>query len=305
MIDSKKPKPVPAEAPQEPPAAAPVVDEPANPINPDQPPSQPERPAGRASSSQGILPKLITRFSTPFPILNTQYITVDVTGMSDFFKVVWDQIITALYPDRDFNLARIITQERFNCVCQYLASTRIQTVFTKLNGARLDPHHAIPSFIEVPECIALVINTIGAIHVQDGAYRLVPQLPVPADAVAAAAAFDALAPADHVRSFIRLVSAAEARGFIRTATITSDENGTPWWMLSARSAVDQAEVAASLPTCQVVSVFKEWSGHDALLSALVQRQNDGLVPQVDLRPKWTTSIITGCNGLRRAFCLKA
>lgn len=262
--------------------------------------------SGQRSSSDpgsGVLAHMANRFSTPFPHANTQTVQVKTADMVNYFGTIWDSLTTAIYPDSSFEPAGLITRDNFILVCRYLTKARIDHVFASTAGLRLSGCIDIPPEFQIPKCLADVINGIGTIFISSGAFMVIPQ-PESAPEDAACGLHNVVSHA-MLCGFASLVKSAHVRDFIRVSTVSSVVEGTAWWLLTARDPTNTTIIANGLDRVFVAATFPEWKPVDGLLCAIVQRQFDGLFPNLLTGLTWTFDTVRGISGLRSNFNMDA
>lgn len=255
------------------------------------------------SPSSGVLSQIASRFTAPFPVATSQYVTVDTANMASYFSSLFNALVTVIYPDSTYEPQNMITIDQFVLVCRYLTKARIDHVYSAASGRRPPSRIAIPRDFEVPKSLADVINGIGTVLINGAAFNVIPQPEAdpqdPAQRLTNRVSFDIL------QSFAALVAAALARGFIRTGFISSVPEGTAWWLLTARTPANPTVIANDSDAANVYGVFKEWTPSDGVICAIVQRQNDGLFPDMLVALMWSFDTVRGIAGLRRTFNLRA
>lgn len=256
----------------------------------------------KSTQPGGIINLIANRFSSPFPTADTQFVIVNTADIS-WYGTIWDTLISAIYPDGNFVAENVITRDNFILVCRYLTKARIDHVYATVSGRRANNRIPIPREYEIPKCLADVINGIGAITISSGAFMVIPQSEAhPADN---AVALGTVVTHVMLSLFSRLVKACTARNLIRGSFISSVPEGTAWWILSARLPGNIADIANNLDSVTVMATFKEWSPADGIFCAIVQRQNDGLIPNILVGTTWSMDTIRGISGLRNTFNLDA
>lgn len=260
-------------------------------------------PGSHPSASGGILMHIANRFGTPIPLADTQFIRIDTSGMTGYFESLWDALVTAIYPDSSYDDTGVISAQNFSNVCRYLTKARIDQVYSSASGRRPPGRIAIPRDYEIPKALADVVNGIGPVLVNGGAFTVIPEPEAaPADP---STGLPNLVPYAVLTSFSRLVKAASCRGLIRTSYLSSAIDGTAWWLLTARKASNISTVALNDNQVTTAGVFKEWTPSDGVLCSIVQRGNDGLIPDLLPQLTWVFDTIPGVVGLRRTFNLDA
>lgn len=262
--------------------------------------SEPDTSVRSSRTSGGILAMLANRFSSPFPIALTAYITVDTENMVPYFKSMWDSLIEAIYPDQNYVSANFISADNFALVYRYLTKARVDHVYASASGCRTPTH--IPMYYKIPKSLADLINGIGVVTIQAGAFTVIPQ----PEKEAEDATKHVISSVSHdtLSSFAFLVEAAYIRGFIRTSLISSVPEGTAWWLLTARSEGDPTTIAENADSSMVFGSFKEWTPADGILCAIVQNKFDGAINNVN-GLLWGFDTVRGISGLRRSFNLDA
>lgn len=256
----------------------------------------------RAEPPAGILLQLCARFSTPVPQLYSLDVEIETINMSTYFKTLRNALITALYPDHRFHAAGLITEDNFVLVCRYLTKSRLDYVYAATTGRRLDGRIAMPRDMLIPKALADIINGIGPLTIQAGAYTLIPKPETrPADA---AQRLETLVTHVMLNQFSQLVNACASRNYIRTGFLSNVIPAMAWWALGVYNAAVVDELANGVDSTRIVAAFKEWTPADAVLAAIVQRQFTGITIY-DPYHKWTCDTIVGCLGLQTAFNLEA
>lgn len=256
----------------------------------------------KSTQPGGIINLIANRFNSPFPIADTQFVIVNTADIS-WFGTIWDTLISAINPDGNFIAENVITRGNFVLVCRYLMKARIDHVYATVSGRRANARIPIPREYEVPKCLADVINGVGAVTISSGVFMVIPQ----SEAAPADNAVTLGTAVTHamLNLFSRLVKASTARNLIRGAFISSVPEGTAWWILSARQPANIVEIANDIDSVVVVATFKEWSPADGIFCSIVQRQNNGLFPDLLTGITWSVDTIRGVSGLRNTFNLDA
>lgn len=232
-----------------------------------------EQDTFKSTQPGGIINLIANRFSSPFPIADTQFVIVNTADIS-WYGTIWDTLISAIYPDANFVADNVITMANFVLVCRYLTKARIDHVYETVSGRRANNRIPIPREYEIPKCLADVINGIGAITISSGAFMVIPQSEAhPADN---AVALGTVVTHAMLSLFSRLVKACTARNLIRGAFVSSVPEGTAWWILSARQPGNIVNIANDIDSVTIVATFKEWSPSDGIFCSLVQRQTDDI-----------------------------
>lgn len=239
--------------------------------------------------------------STPYPIVDDIFLVVDTAKMETFFKYVWTAIVNCIYPDSRFTTSGLISQANFVLVCRYLFKARIDQVYSSVSGRRPVQRIALSKDYLVPRCLSDLANGIGTFSAQGGALNFIPT--PENDPNDQTQRLTSLVSQDIQNAFSRLVKAAERRGFITLHPIGNISAGTAWWLLSVRNSSDHSIIATDSNNVWISSTFKEWTPADAIMAAVVQRQYDGLVENVEVASKWTTDSITGIASVRETFII--
>ncbi|CAH0387557.1 unnamed protein product [Bemisia tabaci] len=160
-----------------------------------------------------------------------------------------------------------------------------------VSGRRPATRVGIPREFALPKALADIINGFGLLIVQGGWLKYCP--PPEADPEAQENREISFGTHQHLQQFTNLNEVAVVRKLIRPGYILSVPTGTGWWMLSARTAFNVAEVAENADNVKVVAVFKEWTPADAIYCGIVQRGNTGLEGDSDAAFKWSTGDFFG------------
>ena len=234
----------------------------------------------------------------PIPIHTDVLIPVESVLMSPFFGHLHEDICNALSLSSNCG---IISREHWILVCRYLTKARCD-LFCPAHDPRFINITAIPQFLEVPKALADVINGIGKVKVLSGAFSVVPAPEQTPDQPSSRLEF--IVTINMLDAFTSLIVAAKSRRLIQVATIGDQTEGTAWWAISARDSTNQDKVANQSDSVIIKSAFREFTPTDALMCAIVQRQNDGHLPGASA-DVWTSNTITGTISIRHMFCLKA
>ncbi|CAH0388482.1 unnamed protein product [Bemisia tabaci] len=98
---------------------------------------------------------------------------------------------------------------------------------------------------------------------------------------------------------------AKVASLINTGYISSVEQGTAWWVLTARNVEKPVDLATGDSAGKISASFHEYTPSDALLCAIVQRQNSGLEDNCDSLLKWTFGEVENIPTIRSAYNLQA
>ncbi|CAH0392746.1 unnamed protein product [Bemisia tabaci] len=170
-------------------------------------------------------------------------------------------------------------------------------------GRRPEGRIGIAKAVELPKALADIINGIGLHIGQGGALKFIPR---PEDNPGQAAdRLQVRADYNILANFAHLVQDAKSAGHIRTGSTSSQELGTAWWVISGRKSEDPSEVAAVAESVRIDSAFPEFTPSDALLCAIVERQNTGLEDNTDILLKWTFGEVENVPSIRVAYNIQA
>lgn len=273
-----------------------------DPINVPLPPERHrEPPHTRNHIPEGILTQLAGCLSGPAPCHDDVHVIVNTENYIPWFHTLYETIVYLVYPDFDpVAQLNVITEANFTLVCRYLMKARVDNVYGRITGRRPPRRIPIPLDMLVPNALAIVINAIGVVTVDSGAYPVIPQ-PEAVNVADVNENLDVRVTHNILGAFTRLITAAANRGLIRTGFISSQPNGTAYWLLSARDSQNPADVAdGDANHCHVFAVFKEWTPSDALLASITLNQFDGMFGGND-ELKWTTDPTRAIGGLRQSF----
>jgi hypothetical protein len=229
-------------------------------------------------------------------------IQVNTEGMESFFRQIRTSILHKIYPDDQDPPADIISEANWTLVCRYLTKARIDTIWSSLTGYRRSDRVPIPKGVDVPKSLADVINSIGAITIMDGAYLLIPA-PEP-QAIFHGLDLRNLVTKTMLIAFNTFVDTAKRLNIIKIDMIGAHNTGSGWWTISARNSANTENVAHDAQTIVIRSAHTKFTPTDAILAAIVQRGNNGILFNMD--PTFTTTDpISNCFELRRQFALEA
>lgn len=240
--------------------------------------------------------------SSPFLIFPIVYITVESEAFNSFFSKIWYGLIRTMYPDSRYDAAGIITEEQFQLVCRYFLKARIDHVYSTHSGRRPEHRIAMPRQFMLPKCVSDIINSVGYVAINGGAYRCVPQPELAA--VDQARRLHVRVTHAMLSGYSHLISNAISRNLVKEGFLSSETNGTAWWLLSPRTTQDITANAVNQDECQVIGVFKEWTPADACYAAMVQRGFNGHVASLSDR-LWSTDYITGISSMTYSFLTSA
>jgi hypothetical protein len=273
-------------------------------INVPQPPRRAHAPPAALNHSVetfGLLTEMSRTRTGPAPMHDDVYIIVDSANYTGYFTSLYETVIRLVYPDFDPAAAvGVITEDNFIRVCRYLMKARCDHVFGKVSGRRPPRRIPIPSEMLVPNALAQVINGIGVVVVDSGAYPVIPQ-PEAINAVDANQNLDVVVTHAILRQFVNLVTAASNRGLIRTGTVSTITQGTAYWILTARDTANPDVVAPQDANhCTIYSVVKDWTPADAMLAAICLNQYPGQFASMT-EMKWTCEPFRAIGGIRASF----
>jgi hypothetical protein len=242
----------------------------------------------------GILTHLSRTLEGPSPVHDDVYVVVNSANFVGYFESLYETIIHLIYPDFDPAAAvGVISEENFVLVCRYLMKARCDHVYGRVTGRRPPRRIPVPSDMAVPAALALVINGIGSVVVDSGAYPVIPQ-PEAINAQDANANLDVLITHNILGAFTNFVKAASNRGLINAGFLSTVTEGTPYWLLSARDSTNAAIVAGQNANhCRVYAVFKEWTPSDAMLASIT------LIIQWSIRRKHRIQVVNRPNPCHR------
>lgn len=175
----------------------------------------------KSSQAGGVINLIDNRFSSPFPIADSQFVVIDTANIG-WYGTIWDTLLSAIYPDGNFVADNVITGADLILVCRYLTKARIDNVYATVSGRRAGARIPIPREFEIPKCLADVINGIGAVTISAGAFLVIPQAEAPPGD--AALALGTVVTHAMLNLFSRLVKAATARNLIRSTYICTRRN---------------------------------------------------------------------------------
>jgi hypothetical protein len=257
--------------------------------------------AKHAATTFGVLTHLSRSLSDPAPYHDDVFVIVDSLNYVGYFTSLYETIIHLVYPDFDPAAAvGVITEANFVLVCRYLTKARCDNVYGRVTGRRPARRIPIPTDMTVPSALAIMINGIGVVTVDSAAYPVIPQ-PEAVNAQDVNANLDVQVTHAILRQFVNLVNGAANRGLINTGFLSTVSSGTAYWLLTARSSVNAADIAPQDANhCHIFAVFKEWTPADAMLASIALNQYDGLFGgNVEL--KWTTDPTRAIGGIRATF----
>lgn len=255
-----------------------------------------------AAPTSNLLRTFSTSIEGPHPFRPMAYVQVVSTNFNPFFSALRTAILDALVPGHDGAPDGFITNDDWRIVCRYLLRSRVDYVYSKMNGVRHEHRCLIPTHMSIPKALADTINGVGSVPILAGGVVIVPEPeehPAQADQ-----RLGALATRAMVEQFNQLVTSAHSRGFINVSTISMIPEGTPYWLLGAYDLYDRAIATGDNVSVNIRSCFKEFTQVDALQAAIVQTGSTGFTPN-DVHHNWVIGPIRGATGFRKEWCLKA
>lgn len=289
-----RPPPSPEPAPEQMEIDAPPAEAPP------RPPPETNAPAAKAPNRNADVELKI--LGKPYSVLPLTFILVNTEGMIPFFTSIYTVILNDLWPGNALVPAGTVTEAQFVNVCRYLTKARVDTVYSKVSGQRSANRIPIPSDMAIPKCLSDVLNGIGLITALNGDLRLVPQPET--DPPDQNARLGNVVTHAVLASFNQLITIATNSGSIRTGTIVHTTEGTAWWTLRVVNCITQA-IANGANLVQILSTTKDFTPRDVTMAAIVQRQNDGLVPNYLVGVNWSSEPLSGILSTRRSFITNA
>jgi len=261
--------------------------------------------ASKHQEPGGILVELAKKIYGPYAAHDKLYIEVLSNDMAPYFATLYYSLLGIRFPSgAPIQQLNVITEAQFILVCRYFVKARCDAVFGKVSGRRTQTRIPVASVFQLPKALADIINGIGTIIVNDGGLNVCPQ-PEADNDPDPQQRLSALVNHNILTAFENLVLACRNIGGIHVSTVSQADEGTAWWLLSARQTTNHTVVCNGLQdNVTVLGVFKEWTPSDAAICAIVQRQNDGLFGGID-EMFWTTDPARSIGATRRAFNIQA
>lgn len=250
--------------------------------------------------SGGILSTLAREIHGPIPVHSDAFITVETENMNTFFSAVRNTLIEMIYPGQP-EPADIVTEIDWNYVMRGIVKSRVDHVYANITGLRPNQRIPMPRSFELPKCISDLANSIGFVTILKGGLRVVPQ---PEVAPQGQDSLSTLFTQARIRNATKLIQAAKVRGIINTGLLSSVNDGTAWWLMSARNPANVNQVAAGVSNVTVLAIFPEWTPSDAMLSAIIQNRYNGLFGDIGAM-YWSAGYITSLDAIRASFILGA
>lgn len=261
--------------------------------------SPPKRPRQEDSS---FITRATSYMGGPIAYRPIQYITVNSLTYVEFFTAMRESIISALLPGQDITTSSYISEDDFALVCRYLLKSRVDTIHYRVSGQRQNSRISVPTGLPVPKCIADVINIIGTVTLNNGAYMLCPEPEVTPPA--AGDQLQTKVTAAMLSSFSSFVNTAHSRGLIRTQYISITNEGSSAWALGVYETGTQLLANGNCQSVSIYAAFSEFSLSDVIYAAVTQNRMSGQTPLCTLS-MWKSDEVRGISGLRFDFATNA
>lgn len=310
MSERKRRDYMPKESPEDVPEASTSRDRSRSPIDrtakpvtkapkPSSSSSPPKRPRQEDSS---FITRATSYMGGPIAFRPIQYITVNSSTYIEFFKAMRESIISALLPGQDITATGFISEDDFALVCRYLLKSRVDTIHYRVSGQRQNSRISVPTGLPVPKCIADIINIIGTVTLNNGAYLLCPEPEVTPPA--AGDQLQTKVTAAMLSSFSSFVNTAHSRGLIRTQYISISNDGTSAWALGVYETGSQLLANGNCQAVSIYAAFPEFSLSDVIYAAVTQNRMSGQTP-LCTQSLWKSDEVRGISGLRFDFATNA
>lgn len=251
------------------------------------------------TSRPSFLSIIRTRDAKPHPIRNNIFILVSPHHYLSYFENVYRAIVNSVYPASAIPVG-VCTEIQFTRVCRYLMKARIDAVYNQTAGRRIADRTPVPKDYEIAKSVADVINNIGVVHVDQGGLTVIPRPEdQQADEEQRPSAYGTL---NNLTAVSSLVLRAKGLGLIKTDTISPRPEGTPYWIMSARTTTDAIANNAGVATAH--AVFREFTPSDAIFCTMVQNGFNGSIGG-HATLLWTMEPVTGIQELRSTYALQA
>lgn len=267
--------------------------------------SQPElRDFQRAREpTHNLLRTYSSHMTGPKPCHTDISVEFPLTRIVEYAKIVRNSILNVLYPDGDYLVDGVCSEEDWIIVIKYILKSRIDLVYSSYTGRR--PTDRVPPVrIQMPRSIAMLINGIGVHAILRGNCQVYPSPSAPP--TDAAMRIGNLATHNRLVSFSNLITAATQRGVIHTDIISTAPEGTGWWLLRAATTVDRTVLATTTTSSVTVwAQFDDWTPSDGLLAAIAAIGYSGHVLDDWTLYSYMLESMTDVNGIRVDFATNA
>ncbi|CRL05021.1 CLUMA_CG018092, isoform A [Clunio marinus] len=120
------------------------------------------------------------RLRDPIPIIETINADISPSDMSPYFKATFEAIHDAIHLEQR-HTPEILTANEHDQVCRYILKQRLNHCSAPLLNVEVD-NNTLLDYTSLPASVSNIINDVGPILVDEGAYTIVPTyVPEPTD----------------------------------------------------------------------------------------------------------------------------